>query len=153
LAVDKAPGDEVFAGSINGRGALDVRVTKFRRDTTLARITHMVERAQAQRAPSQTLVERFASVYTPAVIILAAALAIVPPLAFGAEWQTWVIARWSCSSYRAPARSSSRLGFSRAAAAAARHGVLVGRRSSRTGGGVRCVAFDKTGTLTYGLPM
>ena len=65
LPVDKGPGDEVFAGSINGRGALDVRVTRFRRDTTLARIIHLVEQAQAQRAPVQTFVERFAKVYTP----------------------------------------------------------------------------------------
>ena len=73
----------MFAGTINGRGALDVRVTRLRRDTTLARIIHLVERAQAQRAPSQTLVERFARVYTPLVIALAAAVAIVPPLVFG----------------------------------------------------------------------
>ena len=60
LPIDKTPGDEVFAGSINGRGALEVRVTRLRRDTTLARIIHLVEQAQAQRAPSQTFVERFA---------------------------------------------------------------------------------------------
>ena len=71
----------MFAGTINGRGALDVRVTRVRRDTTLARIIHLVERAQAQRAPAQTLVDRFARVYTPAVIALAVLLAIVPPLA------------------------------------------------------------------------
>src|SRR5207248_11025058 len=60
LPVDKAIGDEVFAGTINGRGALDVTVTRVRRDTTLARIGHLVEQAQAQRAPTQSLVERFA---------------------------------------------------------------------------------------------
>ena len=80
LPVEKAPGDGVFAGTINGRGALEVRVTRLRRDTTLARIIHLVERAQAQRAPAQTLVERFAAVYTPAVLVLAAAVAVVPPL-------------------------------------------------------------------------
>src|SRR5258708_37521846 len=90
LPVEKAPGDGVFAGTINGHGALDVRVTRLRRDTTLARIIHLVERAQAQRAPSQTLVERFARVYTPAVILMAVAVAIVPPLALHLGWQMWL---------------------------------------------------------------
>ena len=69
IPVDKGPGAEVFAGTINGRGALDVRVTRLQRDTTLARIIHLVERAQAQRAPVQTLIERFGQIYTPAVIV------------------------------------------------------------------------------------
>src|SRR4051812_1217771 len=80
LPADKSPGDEVFAGTINGRGALEVRITRARRDTTLARIIHLVERAQAQRAPSQTFVERFAAIYTPAVLGLAVVVAVVPPL-------------------------------------------------------------------------
>src|SRR6185436_20564612 len=90
LPVDKSAGAEVFAGTINGRGALEVRVTRLRRDTTLARIIHLVERAQAQRAPAQAFVERLARVYTPAVLALAAVLATVPPLLFGGSWQTWV---------------------------------------------------------------
>src|SRR5436190_6917150 len=90
LPVDKASGDRVFAGTINGRGALDIRVTRLRRDTTLARIIHLVERAQAQPAPSQMLVERFARIYTPAVILLAIAVAIVPPVAFDLAWHTWL---------------------------------------------------------------
>ena len=68
-------GDEVFAGTINGRGSLDVRVTRLRGDSTLARIIDLVERAQAQRAPSQTFVERFARVYTPIVLVLAVLIA------------------------------------------------------------------------------
>ena len=75
LPVEKTAGDEVFAGTINGRGALDVAVTRLRRDSTLARIIHLVERAQAQRAPSQTFVDRFARVYTPVVLVLAVAIA------------------------------------------------------------------------------
>src|SRR6185369_17155875 len=86
----KEPGDPLFAGSINGRGALDMRVTRMRRDTTLARIIHLVEQAQAQRAPSQTFVERFARVYTPVVLGLAVALAVVPPMVFGAAWSAWI---------------------------------------------------------------
>ena len=69
---------------------LEIRVTRFRRDTTLARIIHLVEQAQEQRAPVQTVVERFARIYTPAVIALALMLAVVPPLAFGAAWSIWV---------------------------------------------------------------
>ena len=109
LPVDKAPGDEVFAGTINGRGALDVRVTRLRRDTTLARIIHLVERAQAQRAPAQTFVERFARVYTPAVLALAVArrgrAAARVRRAVARRGST---ARWCCSSSRVRARSSSR---------------------------------------------
>src|SRR5205823_3304647 len=85
LPADKREGDDVFAGTINGRGALDVRVTRVRRDTTLARIIHLVEQAQAQRAPAQTFVERFAKIYTPAVIALALVLAVVPPLVGGGD--------------------------------------------------------------------
>src|SRR4030095_9318003 len=90
LPIDKAPGDEVFAGTINGRGALDVRVTRVRRDTTLARIIHLVEQAQAQRAPVQTLVDRFARVYTPVVVVLAVLVATLPPVLGGAAWQPWI---------------------------------------------------------------
>src|SRR4029434_6619863 len=80
LPIEKTAGDEVFAGSINGRGALDVLVTRLRRDSTLARIIHLVEQAQAQRAPSQTFVDRFARVYTPAVLAIAVVVALGLPL-------------------------------------------------------------------------
>ena len=118
----------MFAGTINGRGALDVRVTRLRRDTTLARIIHLVERAQAQRAPSQTLVERFARVYTPAVIALAAAVAVVPPLLFQADaGTTGSIARSCCSSCRVPCALviSTPVSIVAALAGAARKGVLI----------------------------
>ncbi|MDR1990574.1 MAG: HAD-IC family P-type ATPase, partial [Acidobacteriaceae bacterium] len=82
LPVEKGHGDDVFAGSINGHGALDVSVTRVWRDTTLARIIHLVEQAQSTRAPLQTVVERFARVYTPSVLALAALVAVLPPLLF-----------------------------------------------------------------------
>ena len=97
LPVDKAPGDEVFAGTINGRGALDVRVTRLVRDTRLARIIHLVETAQASRAPVQSFVDRFARIYTPAVLALAVVVALVPPLAGGGRpGRRGSIARWCC---------------------------------------------------------
>ena len=106
LPVPRAAGDRVFAGTVNGTGALDVRVTAIGDDTTLARIIHLVERAQATRAPSQAWVDRFAARYTPAVLVLAALVAIVPPLAFGeAARRLRSIARWCCWSSPARARS------------------------------------------------
>jgi Cd2+/Zn2+-exporting ATPase len=153
--VDKAPGDEVFAGTINGRGALDVRVTRARRDTTLARIIHLVERAQAQRAPAQALVDRFARVYTPAVIVLAILLAVLPPLVAGAAWEAWTYRALVLLVVSCPCALviSTPVSVVAALAGAARKGVLIkgGVHLERTSR-VRCVAFDKTGTLTKGTP-
>jgi Cd2+/Zn2+-exporting ATPase len=155
LPIEKAAGDAVFAGTINGRGALEVRVTRLRRDTTLARIIHLVERAQAQRAPAQTLVERFARVYTPAVIALAAAVAVVPPLVLGASWHAWVYRALVLLVVSCPCALviSTPVSIVAALAAAARRGVLIkGGVHLENASKVRCVAFDKTGTLTRGTP-
>ena len=163
LPAEKAPGDGVFAGTINGRGALEIEVTKLRRDTTLARIIHLVERAQAQRAPSQALVERFARIYTPAVIVLAILVAVVPPLVIHgpaaaghyAVWDTWLYRALVLLVVSCPCALviSTPVSIVAALAGAARKGVLIKggahlERISR----VRCIAFDKTGTLTRGKP-
>ena len=81
--VEVGPGTDVFAGSINGNAALEVKVTRLAADNTISRIIHMVEQAQAQKAPAQRWVDRFARVYTPAVVGLAVMVAVVPPLLFG----------------------------------------------------------------------
>ena len=147
--------DEVFAGTINGRGALEVRVTRLRRDTTMARIINLVEVAQAQRAPSQTFVERFARYYTPAVIVLAAAVAIVPPVFAGQPFASWFYRALVLLVISCPCALviSTPVSIVSALAAAAREGVLIkgGVHLERTAR-VRCVAFDKTGTLTIGRP-
>jgi Cd2+/Zn2+-exporting ATPase len=155
LPIDKEAGDALYAGTINGRGALEMRVTRLRGDTTLARIIHLVERAQAQRAPAQALVERFARVYTPAVIVLAAAVALLPPLVAGGAWQTWIYRALVLLVVSCPCALviSTPVSIVAALAGAARKGVLIkgGAYLERTSR-VRCVAFDKTGTLTRGTP-
>ncbi|PYR94962.1 MAG: cadmium-translocating P-type ATPase [Acidobacteria bacterium] len=153
LPVDKRPGDEVFAGTINGRGALDVIVERLRGDSTIARIIHLVEHAQAERAPSQTFVERFARVYTPAVLVLAVLIGFVPP-AFGTgAWADWIYRALVLLVISCPCALviSTPVSVVSALAAAARKGVLIkgGAHLERLAG-VRCVAFDKTGTLTRG---
>jgi Zn2+/Cd2+-exporting ATPase len=155
LPVDKAAGDEVFAGTINGRGALDVTVTRVRRDTTLARIGHLVEQAQAQRAPTQSLVERFARIYTPAVIALALLVAVVPPVVLDQDWPTWIYRALVLLVVACPCALviSTPVSVVAALAGAARKGVLIkGGVHLERASAVKCVAFDKTGTLTRGIP-
>lgn len=150
LPADKEPGDEVYAGTINGHGALEVVVTRRRRDTTLARIIHLVETAQAQRAPAQQFIDRFARWYTPAVILLAALIAMGPPL-FGASFEVWFYRALVLLVVSCPCALviSTPVSIVSALAGAARRGVLIkgGVHLERLAA-VRVVAFDKTGTLT-----
>ena len=153
LPIDKAHGDDVFAGTINGRGALEISVTRIGRDTRLARITHLVEDAQTRRAPVQTFVDRFARIYTPAVIVLAVIVAAVPPLFFGADTATWLYRALVLLVISCPCALviSTPVSIVSALSAAARNGVLIkGGAYLEALSGIRTVAFDKTGTLTTG---
>jgi Cd2+/Zn2+-exporting ATPase len=153
LPVDKGPGDEVFAGTINGRGAIEVIVERLRGDSTIARIIHLVEHAQAERAPSQTFVERFARIYTPAVLVLAVLVGVIPPALGVGAWGDWIYRALVLLVISCPCALviSTPVSVVSALAAAARKGVLIkgGAHLERLAG-VRCVAFDKTGTLTRG---
>lgn len=155
VPVWKEPGEEVYAGSMNGDGVLDVRTTRTAGETTLARIVRMVERAQQRRAPSEQFVERFARVYTPAMLLLALAVAVLPPLAGYGLWSAWfyqamVILLISCPCALV---ISTPVSVVAALASAARHGVLVkGGAYLEEAARIRAVAFDKTGVLTGGHP-
>ena len=155
LPVDKGPGDEAYAGTINGRGALELEVSRIGPDTRLARIIHLVEAAQARRAPVQSFVDRFARIYTPAVIVLAVLVAIVPPLVAGADVSTWLYRSLVLLVISCPCALviSTPVSIVSALSAAARNGVLIkgGAHLERLAA-VRAIAFDKTGTLTRGEP-
>lgn len=156
VPVQKAPGDEVFAGTINGDGALTVESTKPSTETTLARITRMVGEAQSRRAPSEQWVEKFAKYYTPAVMLLAVAFFLIPPLAFGGAWSLWFYRALVLLVIACPCALviSTPVSIVAALAAAARNGVLIkGGMYVEAPARLKAIAMDKTGTLTVGRPM
>jgi Cd2+/Zn2+-exporting ATPase len=156
LPVDKAPDDEVFAGTVNGSGALTIEVTHLAEDNTLARIIQMVEEAQAQKAPSQRFVDRFARVYTPVVVVGALLIAVVPPLVEMGKFVDWLYRALVLLVIACPCALviSTPVTIVSGIARAARVGVLIkGGAHLEQAGALRVIAFDKTGTLTQGRPV
>lgn len=155
LPVEKELGATVFAGTINGDGAIEIESTKPADDTTLAHIIRLVSEAQSRRAPAEQWVDRFARVYTPSILILAVLVLLVPPLAFGAAWMPWVYRALVLLVIGCPCALviSTPVTIVAALTAAARNGVLIkGGVFVEAPGRLRAIAFDKTGTLTTGKP-
>jgi Cd2+/Zn2+-exporting ATPase len=155
VPVEKQPGAEVFAGTINGDGTLTIRATKTVEDTTLARIIHMVEEAHARRAPSEQWVERFARVYTPAVMVLALLVFVLPPIVLGQAWDEWFYRALVLLVIACPCALviSTPVSIVASLASAARAGVLVkGGSFIEMPARLQAIAMDKTGTITSGEP-
>lgn len=162
VPVEKEPGSDVFAGSINGAGSLEVGVTRLAADNTVSRIIHMVEAAQAQKAPSQRWVDQFARYYTPAVVGLAILVATVPPLLFGQPFldpgdgtHGWLYRALALLITACPCALviSTPVSIVSGISRAAQLGVLIkGGAFLEAAGSLKVIAFDKTGTLTRGQP-
>lgn len=155
VPVEKKPGDPVFAGTINGEGSLEIKVTKAAGDSTLARIIKLVSEAEEQKAPTQRFVDKFARIYTPAVFVLGILVAVLPPLIAGGNWQEWgyralvllVIACPCALVIATPVSIVSGL------TSLARKGVLIkGGAFLEAVGKLKALAVDKTGTITQGRP-
>ncbi|MDN4594729.1 heavy metal translocating P-type ATPase [Polycladomyces subterraneus] len=156
LPVEKSQGDMVFAGSLNHSGAIEVRVTRRADETTIAKIVALVGEAEEQRAPAQAFVDRFARVYTPIVLALAFAIAVIPPLALGAAWKPWLYEALALLIVACPCALvvSTPVVVVTAVGHAARYGVLIkGGLYLEKAGRLQTIAFDKTGTLTRGEPV
>jgi Cd2+/Zn2+-exporting ATPase len=155
IPVDKAPGDPVFAGTINGHGEIEFRVTATAGDTTLAHIIHAVEEAQGSRAPTQRFVDRFAAVYTPAVFGIALAVGVLPPILLGWPWLTSVYKALVLLVIACPCALviSTPVTIVSGLASAARRGILIkGGTYLENARLLKAVALDKTGTVTAGKP-
>ena len=151
----KAGGDDVFAGSINVDGVLEVLVEKAASDNTISRIIQLVEQAQSSKAPTARFIEKFSRYYTPAVMAIAALIVVVPPLTMGGDWGTWLYRGLALLLIACPCALvlSTPAAIASGLAVATRRGLLIkGGNALETIGRVRTVAFDKTGTLTEGKP-
>ena len=155
VPVEKAAGDTVFAGTINGQGSLEIAVTKAAGDTTLAKIIRLVEQAQAQKAPTQRYVDTFARYYTPAVTVAALLIFLLPPLFMDGVWNIWLYRACALLIIACPCALviSTPVSIVAGMTALAKIGVLVkGGAHLETLAKLRAIAVDKTGTITEGKP-
>ena len=153
VPVDKQPGEEVYAGTINEQGYLEIEVTSKASDNTLSRVIEMVENAQSNKTDREQFVERFSGYYTPTVVGFAILTALVPPLLFGGGWVTWFVRGITLLVLACPCAFviSTPVSVVSGITSAAKNGVLIkGGNHLETMGEVNAVAFDKTGTLTKG---
>jgi Cd2+/Zn2+-exporting ATPase len=156
LPVEKQEGDTLFAGTLNGAGVLEYRVTSAAADSTLARIIRVVEQAQGAKAPVQRFVDRFSRIYTPLVCALALAVALLPPLIIGGEWREWIYKALVMLVIACPCALviSTPVTIVSGLTAAARRGILIkGGVYLEQGRRLKWLALDKTGTLTHGKPV
>lgn len=155
IPVEKKAGDAVFAGTINGQGLLEVRTTKGYTESTIARLIHLIEEAQAQKAPSQRFVDVFARYYTPSVMVVALLVILVPPLLFGSAWLDWFYRGLVLLVIACPCALviSTPVSIVSGLTAMARRGVIIkGGAVLEAVGKLKVLAVDKTGTITEGKP-
>ncbi|MBO1511080.1 heavy metal translocating P-type ATPase [Metabacillus bambusae] len=155
IPVDKEIGDKVYAGTINEHGSLEIKVTKLVEDTTISKIIHLVEEAQEQKAPTEAFVDKFASIYTPVVFILALAIMVLPPIFGFGTWGDWFYKGLELLVVACPCALviSTPVAIVSAIGNAAKNGVLIkGGTFLEKTGAITAIAFDKTGTLTEGKP-
>ncbi|MDZ5449851.1 heavy metal translocating P-type ATPase [Labrys sp. ZIDIC5] len=151
----KETGDNVFAGTVNGDGALRIRVSAAAADNTIARVIKLVEEAQESKAPTERFIDRFSRYYTPGVVVVAALVAILPPLLVGASWNEWIYKGLAILLIGCPCALviSTPAAIAASLSAGARRGLLMkGGAVLETVGKITAAAFDKTGTLTEGKP-
>ncbi len=151
----KQPGAAVYAGSINANDELRIKITRVAADNTIARIIHMVEEAQESKAPTARMIDRFSRWYTPGAMVAALLVILVPPLAFGGDWMTWIYRGLATLLIACPCALviSTPAAIASGLAAGARRGLLIKSGVAlETLGKIKTVAFDKTGTLTRGRP-
>ncbi|WP_410772409.1 heavy metal translocating P-type ATPase [Fontibacillus sp. BL9] len=155
IPVPKKPGAPVFGGSVNAEGLLKVRIDKAYEDSSLAKIMHLVQEAQDTKTPTELFIDKFAKYYTPAIMIIAALVVVVPPLLFGQPWMKWLYEGLAILIVGCPCSLvlSSPIALVSGMTRCARAGVLVkGGIHLEQLGKINAIAFDKTGTLTLGRP-
>lgn len=155
VPVNKGVDDAVFAGTVNGNAALRVRVTAAAQDNTIARVVKLVEEAQEKKAPTERFIDRFSKYYTPAVVLVAALVAVVPPVIMGADWNEWIYKGLAILLIGCPCALviSTPAAIAASLSAGARRGLLMKGGAVLEGlGKLTAIALDKTGTLTEGKP-